>query len=324
MRSSMKTILSPNTFMCTFVDDCYSVISGKKNEIWKKIENYISTVEKYYTANKLKLNTGKTQILILGKNNTTVNGSLLLDGTTVTNSQNIKILGTIFSQAGNWNANVSSGSNCFLTQLKCRANVVVRTAKNFDLKFKLQLFDSLLVGKIRYILPTWGNVNMKFKNKINNIMLNTVKKLTKNLYVGRTIKFIMRENKILDYFQLHSNACFKQTFSLLNNNDKNFASSLLAEARTIRNVSQNKCGPLIGDIGWTLFSQNTYLYRMKTQYNKLPRQLTLSPNFKLFKKWLQTYTFNKDTKLPDRKDNHTYYHLLDVDMDAVSRCTGSN
>ena len=90
----------------------------------------------------------KTQILIIGKNNSTVNGSLLLDGTIVENSPNIRILGTIFSQTGNWNDNVSSGSNCLFTQLKRRANAVVRTAKNFDLKFKFQLLDSLLLGKI--------------------------------------------------------------------------------------------------------------------------------------------------------------------------------
>ena len=122
--------------MCTFVGDCYSVISGSKNNIWKKIELYIQKVEKYYKANKLKLNTGKTQILIIGKNNSTVNGSLMLDGTIVKNTPNITILGTIFSQAGNWNDNVMSGSNCLLTQLKHRANAVTRTVKKCYLKFK--------------------------------------------------------------------------------------------------------------------------------------------------------------------------------------------
>ena len=173
------------TFMCTYVDDCFSVISGNKNNIWKQIKQYIDMVEKYYNANKLKLNTGKTQILIIGKNNSTVNGNLILEGNTVHNSRNMKILGTIFSQQGNWNENVTSGSSCMLTQLKHRENAVVRTANHFDIKFKFKLLDSLLLGKIRYNLATWGNLSMKFKNKINNLIKNTVKKLTKNIYYER-------------------------------------------------------------------------------------------------------------------------------------------
>ena len=126
-----------------------------------------------------------------------------------------------------------SGSTCLLTQLKRKANAVTRTVKNFDLKFKFQLLDSLLLGKIRYNLATWVQINMKLKNKINN-----VKKLTKNDYLGRSVEYIMREHKILDYFQLHQNTRLKQTFSILNKNEKNFATFLLKDARTIRNTAK--------------------------------------------------------------------------------------
>ena len=140
--------------------------------------------------------------------------------------------------------------------------------------------------------------------------------------MGRTVEYIMKENKILDYFQLHKNTCLKQTFSLLNNDEKNFSTYLLADSRTVRNNSQNKCGPLIGNIGWTLFSQNSYLYRMKINYNKLPRQITLSPNFKLFKKWLHSYTFNPDVTLPVRIDNHRFNHISNIDRNNITRCIG--
>ena len=131
----------------------------------------------YYNSNRLKIKTNKTQIMILGSNGTTVNGKLELDGTTVTNQPNIKILGNIFSQSGNWNDHINSESNSLLTQLKRRANAVVRMSKNFEFKFKIQIMDAILLRKLRYNLATWGQINLKYKNKINNIIRNTVKQL---------------------------------------------------------------------------------------------------------------------------------------------------
>ena len=167
----------------------------------KKISNYINKMENYYNANKLKINTSKTQIMILGKNNFTVNGSLELDGKTVSYQHNIKILGTLFSQSGNWNDNFVAGSNSLLTQLKRRANAVVKMSKNFYYNFKIQIMDAIILGKMRYNLATWGQLNMKNKNKINNIIKNTVKRFSIDKYFGKSTEYIMKENKILDYFQ---------------------------------------------------------------------------------------------------------------------------
>ena len=83
---------------------------------------------------------------------------------------------------------------------------------------------------------------------------------------------------------------------------------LLTEKRSIRNLKQNKCGPLINNIGWSLVSQNTFLYRMKINYNRLPRLLTLCPKFKIFKKWLNEFSYNKEIKLPPRIDNQVHTH----------------
>ena len=96
---------------------------------------------------------------------------------------------------------------------------------------------------------------------------------------------------------------------------------LLTEKRTIRNVNQNKCGPLTNNIGWSLISQNTFLYRMKINYNRLPRSLTLCPKFKIFKKWLNEYSYNKEIRLPPRTDNVIYTHndILDDRSRSIYR-----
>ena len=107
---------------------------------------------------------------------------------------------------------------------------------------------------------------------------------------------------------------------MLNSTENNFATNLLAHGRKVRNFSQNKCGPLTDNIGWSLFSQNTFIYKMKIYYNRLPMQITLSPNFASFKKWIQLYSFNRNIALPVRKDNVTYIHMQHVNNDKLINC----
>ena len=54
-----------NIMINTYVDDCYAVIETRKKNIWKKIERYIETMNRYYTNNKLQMNIKKTLVMIL-------------------------------------------------------------------------------------------------------------------------------------------------------------------------------------------------------------------------------------------------------------------
>lgn len=130
----------------------------------------------------------------------------------------------------------------------------------------------------------------------------------------------MKELKIPNFFQLFNQTCYKQTFALLNNNEKNMSTFLLAQNRNVRKLSNNMCGPLSGNIGWNLVSQNTFLYRMKIQYNRLPRNLTLSPNYFLFKSWLSKYTNDSNIVIPVRKDNSTFIHSPNINHDRITQC----
>ena len=54
---------------------------------------------------------------------------------------------------------------------------------------------------------------------------------------------------------------------------------------------------------WNSISQMNFIYRMKNTYNYLPKNLTLSPNKPILKKWMKKINFNKDTKIPNREHN---------------------
>ena len=63
---------------------------------------------------------------------------------------------------------------------------------------------------------------------------------------------------------------------------------------------------------------------MKIQYNRLPPQLTLSPNFATFRKLIHIYNFNKKTVLPARRGNSTYSHIININNDNINNCIDTN
>ena len=98
-----------------------------------------------------------------------------------------KILGTFFSDDCKFDINLTEGSNCLLTQLKRRYNALKRISFHFPTKFKIQLLNALLYGKLRYNLATWGNLSLTNKNKVNKVILSTVKYLTMNEHLVKIL-----------------------------------------------------------------------------------------------------------------------------------------
>ena len=144
----------------------------------------------YYTSNKLKINIEKTQIMQNGKNKT--NGSVMIENKIIYNKSNLKILGTIFSDNNKFNNNLTMGKNSLLVQLKRRSAALTRIAKYFSLEFKTQLINSILLGKIRYNIQVWGNLNVDLKQKINRIIMHTVDNLTNNICFGKDTLWKMK------------------------------------------------------------------------------------------------------------------------------------
>ena len=48
-----------------YVDDVYSIINTKNNDIWAHIKKYIDLMQKYFNGNKLVINVDKTQVMII-------------------------------------------------------------------------------------------------------------------------------------------------------------------------------------------------------------------------------------------------------------------
>ena len=53
---------------------------------------------------------------------------------------------------------------------------------------------------MRYNLAIWGNLSLTNKNKVNKIILSTVKYLTLNDHFGKDIDWIMKHYNLMNFF----------------------------------------------------------------------------------------------------------------------------
>ena len=73
-------------------------------------------------------------------------------------------------------------------------------------------------------------------------------------------------------------------------------------------------------MGWNQISQQSFEYRMKNDYNKINRDITLAPTKKTFKKYIDNFTLNKLKSIPKRKDNTYYMNNQEIDFTLIQRC----
>lgn len=84
--------------MCsTYVDDVIAVIQVDNNNIKYKIINYITTMNRYFTSNKLKNNKMKTKFMIFSKDKETKKMKIKIEDKTIENKKKIKLLGMDFN-----------------------------------------------------------------------------------------------------------------------------------------------------------------------------------------------------------------------------------
>ena len=70
-----------------------------------------------------------------------------------------------------------------------------------------------------------------------------------------------------------------------------------------RTKNDNKVGHHDVIMGHSNYTQKSFLYRAVNLYNKLPRDLTLIKQSRLFKKWSKKYNLNNNIKLKKQEDN---------------------
>ena len=140
----------------TFVDDSFlkKTIKPEGKDLKQTVLDTMDTVEQYALANKLQLNTEKTQIMLLTHNKQLKEQfSVHLNGRDVKHKNEIMLLGNLMSDNLTWAAHVTK---ILIPSLRNRVRTLKCITKYMDNGFRVIYFNSLFRSKLMFGLETWG------------------------------------------------------------------------------------------------------------------------------------------------------------------------
>ena len=179
MRENMKQDVTEYTDIehttINFVDDSSSIVSFKESdEMNYYLDKYMEILKIYYNKMKLKINSEKTTLMIICRNqrrNETDDIRYEDEKETVIPKQQIRTLGWIMNQRMSMNLNASNAiSEVHRTMHKLRNMKHLMTEKT-----RLLIANSYMKSKLVYGLPQYLGASQKIKNRMNVCMMQVAR-----------------------------------------------------------------------------------------------------------------------------------------------------
>lgn len=310
-----------NTGITTYVDDCYAIIVENENDIWKDIKVYINKMNSYYINNQLQNNIKKTLVMIVSNDKEKLKGVIEINDNKIENKEEITILGTVISNKLNWNSHINKGQMSLVSQLKRRYNLLKHIVYKTNRMFAKQIANAIILSKVNYHIEVWGQTSETNRRKIDHILLKTAKLVVGRHHLGRNNKWYLNEMKWLTLKEMYETSTQKYTHRIIHGSENHFFKNYLLSNRNARNEYEEKLGPHKPYIGLSVHTQNTYLYQIITSYNKLPKEITMIRDPKIFKKWLKKYYLDKNIILKTRENPNPISYMEDeMNVDLIRQC----
>ena len=150
---------APDTHVTQYADDTQVFISDVKRNLPSlilRMESTLTSLASWFHAHGLKLNTSKTEILLLGTRQNTRDlspVSVWVGGETIRENRCVKNLGVLFDRHLTWDAHVSDVVRSCVGLL-----VGLRHLRNFLPRLvMLAVVRALVISRVNYCLSVYGN-----------------------------------------------------------------------------------------------------------------------------------------------------------------------
>ena len=171
---------APDAHVTQYADDTQVLISDVKRNIPSlilRMESTLSSLAAWFHAHGLKLNTSKTEILLLGTRQNTRGlspVSVRVGGGTVRESQHVKNLGVLFDRHLSWDAHVSDvvrKSVGLLIGLRHLSRYLPR-------RVLLTIVQGLIISRVRYCITVYGNGSVTNDTRLLRVINFAVRVVT--------------------------------------------------------------------------------------------------------------------------------------------------
>lgn len=268
--------------MVAYADDTQLIVEAKNlHQLKTKIENAITTAQKWYEANSMKNNITKTEILLItpGRCQHQLKIKVVDEGkeTLIKTSSTIKVLGVKIDEKLNWKKQINAVKKKAMNTIRNLS----RTNHLLPLNARLQLYKSLVEPHFSYADIVWGGCGITNANRLQlaqNYAARSMLGMKKSESATTALKKL-NLLKLSDRRKIHETVFTHK--SLLNKHPENIntAHQNQISKRNTRSATANKL--TIPRHRTSKFEQSP-LYRSITSWNAVPSTFPFG-NIKLHK-----------------------------------------
>lgn len=261
-----------------YADDTQIVVSGRKanmGEVIRRVERAVSTMYQWFGQHAMKLNAGKTQLVVVGTQQMLRHlppVSIRVGGTVIEESSAVRNLGVIFDRSLTFSAHIAN------MKARCNGLLVALAHVRHSLPSELinTVVEGLVISIVRYCISVYGSANQTNMKQVQSI-LNFCAKIMTNRRKFDHISDVVSQNPVLNVRQLaHYHNVTAMHNIITTGQPASLARSIAQNAETTgRNTRQ------ANDIRLPPVRQNSgkrqLLYRAAADYNTLsPRVRALN------------------------------------------------
>ena len=264
---------APDAHVIQYADDTQILISDLKQNIpslIQRMENTLASLSSWFHAHGLKLNTSKTELLLLGTKQNTRNlapVSVRIGGEAVRESHTVRNLGVMFDRHLTWDAHVSD------VVRRCTGLLIgLRHLRHFlPQPALLAVVQGLIISRLRYCVAVYGNgsaANDTRLLKVLNFATRVVTGLRKYDHISRA----RNDLQLLSPRQMFELRTLTTAYNVCASGEPAELASLFmtfSEARTCERVTRSD-SRLRPPATRTATGQRSFGYRAVSLLNRMP------------------------------------------------------
>ena len=169
-----------------FADDTNLVIKGKNlADLEEALNSELASLNDYFKANKLKLNTGKTKLVCFRKKGRPFvhdDALVSMDNQNLAYEKNVTFLGITLDE----HLNFEDHCNKIANRISRNTGVLHRVKNLLPSASLLTIYNSLIFSHFSYALEIWGASSAKSFKRIEGIQKKAVRAITKSHFLAHT------------------------------------------------------------------------------------------------------------------------------------------
>ena len=244
-------------------------------ELVTKVNSELIGVIDWIRANKLSLNSKKTNYMIFSNTISNLPIQITFDGTPITKVTSTKFLGVTIDSKLSWNVHIDNISKTISRNI----GIITKLKYVLPSESLFMLYSTLISPYLNYGILAWGNACSTLLNRLL-LLQKKVLRIICNTSAHAHTNNLFSQYKILKINDLYRLQLGQFMYALNNNNLPSIFNNIFVLNNSIHNYPTRQADCMHLPLKRTLFAQNTFVYLGPKLWNSLPDEIknSISPN----------------------------------------------